>query len=63
MTTMKGVFAMKKSICIILAAFLVLGLCACGGSGAGEATQPAPVEGLQVGYAKKVITPKIPKLI
>ena len=37
---------MKKLLCLILAAVLVLGLCACGGGeDAGETT--APADGLQ----------------
>ena len=44
---------MRKSITIILALAIVLGLCACGGSGASKAP-----EGLQIGYARKDIMPE-----
>ena len=49
---------MKKLICLVLTAMLILGLCACGGDGAGETT--APADGLQVGYSKVNITPDYP---
>ncbi len=47
---------MKKTLSLVLAFALVLGLCACTGSGAGETTEPA-AQGLQVGYARESITP------
>lgn len=47
---------MKKMTVFLLTCALVLGLCACGGNTPAEETQ-APVEGLQVGYAKVNITP------
>lgn len=43
---------MKKFITILLVAALVLGLCACGGSGEGKKE-----DGLQIGFAKENITP------
>lgn len=43
---------MKKIICLLLTAVLVLGLCACGSSG-----ESAKAEGLQVGFSRKSITP------
>jgi len=46
---------MKRIFAMILSLALVLGLCACGGSGT-EETQPA-ARGLQVGYSKQNITP------
>ena len=50
---------MKKLLCLILTAVLVLGFCACGGGeDAGETT--APADGLQVGYSKVNITPDYP---
>lgn len=47
---------MKKLISLLLAVFLVLGLCACGGS-AGEEEKAGSADGLQVGYGKVNITP------
>lgn len=46
---------MKRIFAILLSLALVLGLCACGGSGT-EETQPA-AQGLQVGYSKQNVTP------
>ncbi len=43
---------MKKIICLLLTAVLVLGLCACGSSGEGK-TQ----KGFQVGFSRQSITP------
>lgn len=49
---------MKKVISIILALVLVLGLCACQGSGdQGQQGGSATAEGLQVGYAREKILP------
>ena len=45
---------MKKLISLIMAVVLVLGLCACGGSGNGNEKTP---EGLQVGFGMSDITP------
>lgn len=46
---------MKKLISLLLAVFLLLGLCACGGSSDGE--EAPGTDGLQVGYGKVNITP------
>lgn len=49
---------MKKTISLLLAAILVLGLCACGGSNAeGGTDQTAQVGGLQVGFAREIVMP------
>ena len=48
---------MKKFVTLLLVLAMVLGLCACGGSGAAEQTDAPAAEGLQVGYAKVNITP------
>ncbi len=48
---------MKKFLSLLIIFALILGLCACTGSGAGETTQPAAAQGLQVGFAKESITP------
>ncbi len=49
---------MKRVFCILLAVFMLLGLCACDGSGAGDSTdETIPVDGLQVGYSKVDLTP------
>ena len=45
---------MKKVLSLILAAALMLGLCACGGSGEGASSAP---EGLHVGYGQADIMP------
>ena len=48
---------MKKIMAILLSCAIVLGLCACGGSGSSsEETKPA--EGLQVGYGRASIMPE-----
>ena len=47
---------MKKLIAYLLIFVIVLGLCACGSSGSGETTQPAP-QGLQIGYARESLLP------
>ena len=47
---------MKKILCMILACVMLLGLCACGGSQGGSATEPAEA-GLQVGFGRTNITP------
>ncbi len=46
---------MKKLISLLLAVLMVLGLCACGGSGDSE--EAPSEEGLQAGYGKANITP------
>lgn len=43
---------MKKIICLLLTAVLVLGLCACGASGEGDTKK-----GFQVGFSRQSITP------
>ena len=48
---------MKKIASIILVLAMVLGLCACGGTGEGSG-DTAAVEGLQVGYAREKIMPE-----
>lgn len=45
---------MKKMISVVLALIMVLGLCACAGSGEGG----NKAKGLQIGYAREEITPK-----
>ena len=50
---------MKKLISVLLTLCVLLGLCACGGSGTGDTDQPqAPV--LQAGYGRENITPDSP---
>ena len=49
---------MKRLLAIILALTIVLGLCACGSSGAGE--EGSAATGFQVGYAREDIMPDIP---
>ena len=46
---------MKKIICILLAAVLLLGLCACGGEGGAGGKN----DGLQVGFGRESIVPDI----
>ena len=48
---------MKKIVTLFLALATMFSLCACGGSGSTEQTEPPAAEGLQVGYAKVNITP------
>jgi len=48
---------MKKIVSLLLALVMVLGLCACTGSGNTEETGSAAAEGLQIGYAKIDVTP------
>ena len=47
---------MKKLLCLLLSAVMVLGLCACGGTG--EEGASAEVKGLQVGYGREKIMPE-----
>ena len=53
---------MKKIIVLLLVLATVLGLCACGGTGEQEATEPEAKETpqLQIGYGKVNITPSYP---
>ena len=48
---------MKKIICLLLTAVLVLGLCACG-EAAPQETEPAAPDSLQVGFAREIVMPK-----
>ena len=49
---------MKKLVSILLAFVLVLGLCACGGSGENGSAEPAAAQGLQIGYGRESIMPE-----
>lgn len=49
---------MKKLLCALLTLAVVFSLCACGGNGGGEATEPTVPQGLQVGYARESIMPE-----
>ena len=50
---------MKKFLAVFLTFAIVLGLCACGGSGENDgSTEPKAAEGLQVGYARESIMPE-----
>ena len=49
---------MKKFFSVLLTLVLVLGLCACGGSGKEGNTEPAAAQGLQIGYGRESIMPE-----
>lgn len=48
---------MKKLLCILLTFALVLGLCACGGSG-GNTEETVGADGLQVGFGRESMMPR-----
>lgn len=51
---------MRRIVCLILSALLLLSLAACGGSGDNAGTTAAPAPTLRVGYHKSSIVPKKP---
>ena len=49
---------MKKILSVLLMLAIVLGLCACGGTGESASTEPEAPKGLQIGYGRESIMPQ-----
>ena len=48
---------MKKLLCLTLAVLMILSLCACGGSSAGNQEEPEEKPQLEIGFGRVNITP------